>query len=225
MTPELSGKCSGNLKPEDLGGCTGTSEPCAAPERHPGGLKATKRLISLSGIEPCRVLDMGAGDGSAVRLLRELGFDAFGIDKSPGEGPGNGTERGVEEGDMLESGYEDGSFDAVLSECAFFVSGEPAAALREARRLLPEGGKLLLSDVFRGNEAELEEFLADGGFRLICCEDISGEWKRYYIERIWDGSAEEFCSPKGGLSGAKDCSGGMPIEGKFRYFLSVSERM
>jgi len=35
-------------------------------------------LIKLSSIEPCKILDMGAGSGTTVKLLKKLGFDAFG---------------------------------------------------------------------------------------------------------------------------------------------------
>ena len=48
--------------------------------RHPGD---TRHLIALAGLQPgARVLDLGAGDGDGVRLLRSLGYDACGMDKS-----------------------------------------------------------------------------------------------------------------------------------------------
>ena len=49
---------------------------------------------------------------------------------------------------FLQTGFSAGSFDAVLSECSFYVSGDVHGALREAYRLLKSGGLLLLSDVF-----------------------------------------------------------------------------
>ena len=52
-------------------------------ERHPGGAEATLRLLELAGLEPpCRIIDLGAGSGEAVRLLRSRGFEALGIDLS-----------------------------------------------------------------------------------------------------------------------------------------------
>ena len=42
---------------------------------HPGGDAHTRRMIALAELpEGARILDLGAGDGSAVRLLRELGY-------------------------------------------------------------------------------------------------------------------------------------------------------
>lgn len=177
------------------------------PERHPGGQSATRRLLELAAIKPCRILDMGAGTGATLRLLIKLGFDACGIDLEPGEG--------VLRGNLLRTEFGDGSFDALISECVFFISGDSCGALSEARRLLKKGGQLLLSDVFYGDEAQLHQFLLTGGFNLRSCVDMTDEWKHYYIERIWDGTAERFCR----FRHSDYCTK------KFRYFLSVSERM
>ena len=58
-------------------------------ERHPGGAEATLRLVRLAGLEPpCRIIDLGAGSGEAVRLLRSRGFEALGrlLERTPREG-------------------------------------------------------------------------------------------------------------------------------------------
>ena len=118
---------------------------------HPGGDAHTMRMIELCALSPgARVLDMGA----AVALLRAHGLDAVGIDLIPcGEN--------VVRGDMLHSGYPDEGFDAIISQCAFYVSGDANAALRESRRLLRDGGVLALSDVFFDSP---EALLASSGF-------------------------------------------------------------
>ncbi len=156
--------------------------------RHPGGKENSRYLLSLVNLSPAaRVLDMGAGDGETVTLLRSFGFDAVGIDLEP-------RGDGVLPGDFLSSPFESGSFDAVISQCAFHVSGNAEAAFREAGRLLCPGGKLMLADVhFR--ETDLGELAESAGFRVLHREDMTNAWKEYYIEAIWNGAA--VCLPTG----------------------------
>ena len=152
--------------------------------RHPGD---TRHLIALAGLQPgARVLDLGAGDGESVRLLRSLGYDAHGIDREPAPD--------VEAGDLLRTGFPDGSFDAVMSECAFFVSGDVPGALRESARLLKPGGKLLLADVFFSDP---EPLLAAAGFEIVEKEDWTAAWREYYLRALWAGVAEVCPAPKG----------------------------
>jgi SAM-dependent methyltransferase len=148
--------------------------------RHPGGEEHTLEMLELSGLRPPeRILDLGAGDGSAVRLLSALGYCAEGIDIDPGEN--------VMKGDLLSAPYAEESFDGALSQCSFFVSGDPAGAFREAYRLLRRGGALMYSDVgFDGTET-LEKTAAAAGFAVEAAADMTKQWKEYYIESIWRG--------------------------------------
>ena len=147
---------------------------------HPGGEAHTRRMLELAALpRGARVLDMGAGAGRTVRLLRAMGFDVSGIDR---EARGEG----VEEGDFLHAPYPDGSFDAVIGECSFFVSGDQAGALLQAHRLLGDGGLLLLSDVFF---APPEPLLRRAGFEILLLEDRTAEWRTYYLEALWRGGA------------------------------------
>ena len=152
--------------------------------RHPGD---TKHLIELAQLPPgARALDLGAGDGESVRLLRSLGYEACGIDLIAAPD--------VEAGDLLRTGFPPGSFDAVLSECAFFVSGDVPGALRESARLLRPGGKLLLADVFF---TDPEPLLTAAGFCLLAKEDWTAAWREYYLRALWEGTAEVCAAPKG----------------------------
>ena len=165
---------------------------------HPGGEAHTRRMTELAALEPrAKILDMGAGDGGTVRLLRELGYDAHGIDIEP---------RGelAEPGDMLHTRFPDGSFDAVISQCAFFVSGNVPAALREAYRLLRPGGVLLLSDVWFSDAGRAAE---DAGFTVLHREDMTVQWREYYIEAIWRGNT--------------DC---VPVKGKCTYEMLICKK-
>ena len=152
--------------------------------RHPGD---TRHLIALAGLQPgARVLDLGAGDGDGVRLLRSLGCDAQGLDQIAAPD--------VAAGDLLHTGFPDGSFDAVMSECAFFVSGDAPGALRESARLLRPGGTLLLADVFF---ASPEPLLEAAGFQIVAKEDWTAVWREYYLRALWEGTAEVCPAPKG----------------------------
>ena len=155
---------------------------------HPGGAEHTRHMLELAGLPArARVLDMGAGAGDAMALLNSLGYRAEGIDLRPR------ADR-VREGDFLSAPYPDESFDAVLSQCAFFVSGDTDGALGEARRLLKPGGKLLLSDV---EFAPLRPAAERAGFRILLDEDLSAAWKEYYIEALWRGKTCDCELPRG----------------------------
>ena len=166
---------------------------------HPGGVEHSRRMLDLAGLpRGARVLDLGAGAGETLRLLLEQGCDARGIDREP-------RSPLVERGDLLQTPFPDGSFDAVLSQCAFFVSGDQPGALREARRLLRPGGKLLLSDLFFEAPGPL---LENAGFHVLCEEDMTALWREYYLEALWRDEAPCCQIPRG----------------KCRYCLLIAER-
>ena len=147
---------------------------------HPGGEAHTRRMLELAALpQGARVLDMGAGAGETLALLRSLGFRAEGIDLAP-------RSPLIAQGDMLHTVFPDAGFDAVLSQCAFFASGDPPAALREAYRLLKTGGKLLLSDLFFDDPAAL---LRAAGFTLLRAEELTPLWREYYFDALWRGDA------------------------------------
>ncbi len=151
--------------------------------RHPGGMEHTRRMLDLAALPAgAAVLDLGAGAGEAVLLLNELGFQAEGIDLEP-------RAEWIRQGDMLHCVYPDESFDAVLSQCALFVSGDVPGALKEAWRILKAGGTLMLSDV---EVMPLRAAAESAGFRVLHDEDMTAEWREYYFEALW--KEETMCS-------------------------------
>ena len=168
---------------------------------HPGGEKHSRYLIELSFLNPlCKWLDMGAGDGATVRLLRSLGYAAEGIDLKP-----RGKE--VTRGSFLEAPWQDDFFDGIISQCSFYVSGDVPGALKEAARLLHKGGKLVFSDVTE-NVVTLLNQCREAGFAVRHLEDLTDQWKEYYLEALW--TQDNVCLPQGK---------------KFSYVLFVCERM
>ena len=159
--------------------------------KHPDGENLTRELISLASLTAdSRILDMGAGDGEAVILLRSLGYDAVGIDLIPSEN--------VMAGDMTCIPFEDNSFDIVISECAFSVCGDTEKAFSEAHRVLKKGGMLCISDVYFKSEtspclsmkipATKENWEKSAkGFDLKTFNDRTKVWTEFMIHCVWNG--------------------------------------
>ena len=168
---------------------------------HPGGEKHSRYLIELAFLDKdTKWLDMGAGDGETVRLLRSLGYAAEGIDLEP-------RGKDVVQGNYLQSPWQDAFFDGILSQCSFYVSGDVSGALTEAARLLRKGGKLVFSDVTE-NVVQLLQQVRQAGFAVRHIEDLTDQWKEYYLEALW--TQDNVCLPQGK---------------KFSYVLFVCERV
>ena len=164
-------------------------------KKYTGGEVLTEFLLTMSGLEPCRILDLGAGSGETVRLLRDQGFFAQGIDEIGNED--------VEAGDFLHCHYEDGSFDAVICEGVLFGTGREADGWAEALRLLKSGGTLLLADVCFVDVMGHVDRLEKAGFQVDHVEEASALWADCgYLQQV-----EEL--------------GG---KGRCRYFLSVCRK-
>ena len=149
--------------------------------RHPGGEAQTLHLLEYvkfrKGME---ALDLGAGEGETMRILKSLGINAHGVDLSP-------RSRDVQKGDFLNLDYTAESMDLCISQCAFFVSGDQQKAVSECWRVLKKGGLLVLSDLDQGN---LVEVVKCTGFCILHQEDQTALWREYYLEAIWNDS---FC--------------------------------
>lgn len=168
---------------------------------HPGGETHSRYLIELAFLEKkSRWLDMGAGDGSTVQLLRSLGYEATGIDLNP-------RGKAVVQGDYLHAPYAASSFDGIISQCSLHVSGDVPGALKEAGRMLRKGGKLVFSDVTEDVVTLLTQ-VRQAGFAVRHLEDLTDLWKEYYLEALW--KEDNVCLPKGR---------------KYSYVLFVCERM
>jgi SAM-dependent methyltransferase len=109
---------------------------------HPGGTEATERLLDRADVgSGTRLLDVGCGAGDALRVARQRGADALGVDPDPSADAG-----GVVRGDVRALPVRDGAVDVVLAECVLCLTDLPLA-LAEVHRVLDGRGRLALSDV------------------------------------------------------------------------------
>lgn len=125
---------------------------------HPGGLALTRRLADSLGLRAGqRVLDVASGPGAtAIMLAREYGVRVDGVDlteASVGRARRAADEAGVAElvafsvGDAERLPFDDGSFDAVICECAWCTFPNKRTAATELARVLRPGGRVGVTDV------------------------------------------------------------------------------
>ena len=111
--------------------------------RHPGGEEQTIHLLkSIELKKGMKALDLGAGEGETVRIMKAFGLNVQGVDLAPRSSE-------VQQGDFLTLQYAADSMDLCISQCAFFVSRDQKNALSECWRVLKKEGFLLLSDLHR----------------------------------------------------------------------------
>jgi ubiquinone/menaquinone biosynthesis C-methylase UbiE len=85
------------------------------------------------------------------------------------------------QGDATALPYEDGSIDAVILTAVLGEIPDPAAALREIRRVLKPGGRLVVGELFGDphftTRASLQRQAAEAG---LAYENHSGNWFAYF---------------------------------------------
>lgn len=161
---------------------------------HPGGMDTTLRLLELAGLSRQEnagaALDLGAGSGQTLRLLKEYGYQVTGMDL-------NVRNPWTREVDFTkESSFKDETYDLIISECSLYVSHHQMAVLRKLHSVLNDSGILLVSDVFEQTKDTLLKEMDDFGYRMLFMEDITPLWKDYIIENIWNGTWKETVSDK-----------------------------
>ncbi len=157
----------------------------------PGGFATTDRALALRPLPSgARVLDVGCGLGTSVRMLRErYGLHAFGIDASIELLSESSNRLQLFCADAASIPLQSESLDAVFFECALSLCPDHRTALAEASRTLRPGGVLVISDIYRraGNSPDtasgclsgavtqeaLFDTLARAGLALLAWEDHS----------------------------------------------------
>ncbi len=111
------------------------------------GLAERDRMRFVRGLAPgSRVLEVGAGDGKLVAMMREAGLDAHGIDPSPAAcAAARAIGVDVANVGVGEAELEPASEDAVVLWHALEHLDDPAAALERIRSWLRPGGTLVVA--------------------------------------------------------------------------------
>jgi len=169
----------------------------------PGGLALTDRALDRCAFEAgSRLLDVGCGSGATVPHLRATQLQAVGLASDPDKvrgGPGLLCARG----DQIP--FPSAWFRGVLLECSLSVMEDPDAVLRECRRVLVEGGRLIVSDLFAQKSLRLggclgrvdtrEDLLAllsRNGFSAERFEEHPEHLRGYFGQMLLDSGAGAF---------------------------------
>jgi len=112
-----------------------------------------KLYASVLG-EGCRkILNVGCGPGTEAILLAGMGYEVTALDFSPSMvelTKNNAAEMGVSltvvEGDAEQLPFDDGTFDAVVSNYALWAIPHPQTAIDEWYRVLRQGGQIAYID-------------------------------------------------------------------------------
>jgi 2-polyprenyl-3-methyl-5-hydroxy-6-metoxy-1,4-benzoquinol methylase len=128
------------------------------------GLDVThSKVVSMLRGGSGRLLDAGAGDGKLSRSLARLGYDVKACDILPTSAFKGGVP--YKRADLNhEWPYEDGSFDTVVCVEVIEHVESPWHVLREARRVLKKGGRLILTTPNILNVFSRLSFLVRGTF-------------------------------------------------------------
>ena len=131
---------------------------------HPGSLDLTVRNMNVCGMEPDdRILDIGCGSGDTVRYLCERGYRATGMDIRYAILHGrNQTGLALFQADWLLTPVADDCMDVVFAECTFSLIEHLDDLLKEIRRVLRTGGKLVFNGLYARNTVALEGIRALG---------------------------------------------------------------
>jgi SAM-dependent methyltransferase len=120
--------------------------------------------MTRAGIGPgVRVLDVGCGAGRALVVARERGADVCGLDATPEQlAVAKRRLPGVDlrHGDLEWLPYADASFDVVTGFNSFQYAASPVAALAEARRIVRDGGRVVVATWGRPEDCEATAHIA-----------------------------------------------------------------
>lgn len=211
----------------------------------PGGLDLTKRAIALANLGAgATLLDLGCGAGDTVRYLRSQGFNAMGIDREPQPAPAKTSVRETRVVACAEDlPFADGAFDGILAECSLSLFENRQRALAECARVLVDGGRLMISDLYarrpeavaevralRGSCAaniivreDLEIDLSFAGFTVNAWEDHSRALRECVARYLFEHGSWEGLWGSGASESSPDTNAALRAA-RAGYFLLIAAR-
>lgn len=183
----------------------------------------TRHVLELAEIKPGdRVLDIACGYGGTLRMLSEMGCEAYGLDisntcveealKTNAKG---GFEIDVQVGDFHAIESPSQSWDVVICQESIIHSGDRSKVFSEVHRILRPGGRFAFSDILTVEGADIasvqaafdrlganagatsEDYRAmamQAGFNVLHAEERPADIRRHY-EKL----AEMLAKPVSGL--------------------------
>lgn len=112
-----------------------------------GRQRRALRTMFVGQEKPGRLLEVGSGSGRFLNRMRKAGWEVHGIDFDPLAAARVLQKYGisVEVGSLPELGHPDAHYDVVAMSQVIEHVPDPALLLRECRRVLRPGGRLVLS--------------------------------------------------------------------------------
>jgi ArsR family transcriptional regulator len=167
-------------------------------------------ILEAAGPGPYkRLVDLGSGTGRMLRLLGPHSEHALGLDLSQqmlniarNEVAEAGlTQVELRHGDIFGTGLPSENADVVVVHQVLHYLSDPAAAVREAARIVREGGRLVIVDFAPHRleflreqhqhrrlgfaEGEMARWLAEGGLSKVLLKDLPSTRSDGLTVRIW----------------------------------------
>jgi ubiquinone/menaquinone biosynthesis C-methylase UbiE/DNA-binding transcriptional ArsR family regulator len=167
-------------------------------------------ILAAAGTGPFkRLVDLGAGTGRMLTLLGPHAEAALGLDLSQqmlNLARNRVTEAGLEgcelrHGDIFATRLPDESADLVVVHQVLHYLADPAAAVKEAARIVSDGGRLIIADFaphgleflreqhqhrrLGFSEPEMARWLADAGLTKVRVTSLPPTRKEGLTVKIW----------------------------------------